>query len=206
MKDQSVDQWLGELASSAPAPGGGAAGALSAAFGAALVEMVCNLSVGRQGDDRILRASLARATELRHRARALATQDAEVFAAVLDAYKLPKGDDAQIAERKAAIQAALGGAARVPLEVAAVAAEVVGLCADISPTANPTVLSDVAVAAATATAALDSSVVNVEVNLALLRDESRRAELSAALLPYASGEVQADAGRIVAEVRRRIAA
>lgn len=206
MKDQSVDQWLAELASAAPAPGGGAAAALGAASGAALVEMVCNLSVGRATDDGSLPATLARATEVRHRAVALAAEDAEVFGTVMDAYKLPRGDEAAVAERRAAIQAALAGAARVPLEVAAAAAEVVTLCTAILPLANPNVLSDVAVAAAAAGAALDSSVVNVEVNLAALKDEGRRAELTAALAPYVSGVAQAEGARVVAEVRRRISA
>ena len=206
MKGQSVDQWLDELGSSAPAPGGGAAGALGAAMAAALVEMVGNLSVDRGQDDAALRSVTARASALRHRATALADEDAEVFTAVMDSYRLPRGDDAEKSARRAAIDAALAGAARVPLDVAGLAAEVVGLSAELLPMANPNVLSDVAVAAAGARAALDSSVVNVEVNLALLEDTTRRAELAAALRPYATGTLQADADRLVTEVRRRIAA
>jgi len=206
MKGQTVDQWLDELGSSAPAPGGGAAGALSAAMAAGLVEMVGNLSVGKGQDDAVLRELVEQASALRHRATGLADEDAEVFTAVMAAYKLPRGDDAEKAARRSAIDLALVGAARVPLEVATIGAEVVRLCVRIAPLSNPNVLSDVAVAAAAARAAVDSSVVNVEVNLAMLTDATARTELAAALGPYTSGDVQAEAGRVLAEVRDRITA
>lgn len=206
VKGQTVDQWLDELGSSAPAPGGGAAGALSAAMAAGLVEMVGNLSVGKGQDDAALRSTVERAQALRRRAAELADEDAEVFTAVMAAYKLPRGDDAEKAARRSAIDTALVGAARVPLEVATVAAEVVRLCTGIAALSNPNVLSDVAVSAAAARSAVDSSVVNVEVNLASLKDATARTELTAALEPYTSGAVQAEADQVLAEVRRRITA
>jgi formiminotetrahydrofolate cyclodeaminase len=206
VKGQTVEAWLDELGSSAPAPGGGAAGALSAAMAAGLVEMVGNLSVGKGQDDEALRETVRRAASLRRRAADLADEDAEVFTAVMAAYKLPRGTDGEKATRRSAIDTALVGAARVPLEVATVAAEVVRLCTGIAPLSNPNVLSDVAVSAAAARCAVDSSVVNVEVNLASLKDATARTELAAALEPYTSGDVQAEADRALAEVRRRISA
>lgn len=206
MREQTVGHWLDELASSAPAPGGGAAGALSAATAAALVEMVCSLSVGRPAaaeHEEALRTAHARATALRARALELAEEDAAVFTAVIAAYKLPKDDDAAKAARTAAIQAALGDAARVPLATAAVAAEVVGLAGAILAGANPNVVSDVAVAAAAARAAIDASVVNVEVNLAMIKDAGVRAGLAAELAPYGD-PARAEADRLVAAVRERI--
>jgi formiminotetrahydrofolate cyclodeaminase len=203
---QSVDQWLDELGSSAPTPGGGGAGALAAAMAAGLVEMVGNLSVGRGQDDAALAATVERANALRRRAAELADEDAAVFTAVMDSYTLPRADAAEKAARRTAIDAALAGAARVPLDVAAVAAEVLALCDAILPLANPNLLSDVGVAAATARGALDSSVINVEVNLALLKDAEREGALAAALAPYTEGDLQAAAADTVAEVRRRISA
>lgn len=206
MQEQTVGSWLDELGSSAPTPGGGGVAALSAATAAGLVEMVANLSVGKGGDDAAVQVVLDRAAHLRHRAVELADADADAFGQVMDTYKWPRSDDAQKAARRKAIDWALAGAARVPLDVAAVAAEVIDLCGDLLPHANPTVLSDVAVAAAAGRAALDASVVNVEVNLALLKDEARRAELTRELTPYPSGHLQAAADAVVAEVRKRISA
>ena len=46
LSERPVQTFLDELASSAPAPGGGSAAALAAAIGAALVSLVANLTVG----------------------------------------------------------------------------------------------------------------------------------------------------------------
>jgi methenyltetrahydrofolate cyclohydrolase len=148
---------------------------------------------------------IERATELRYRAAGLADADATAFGAVMDSYKLPRGDDAEKAARRTAMDGALAGAARVPLDVAAVAAEVLDLARDLLPHANPNVLSDIAVAAATARAAVDSSVVNVEVNLALLKDAAVKDELTRELGPYATVALRQAAEEIVAEVRGAIA-
>jgi methenyltetrahydrofolate cyclohydrolase len=203
--EETVGRWLDQLGSAAPTPGGGGVAALSAATAAGLVEMVANLSTGRGGDDAAVHRVIERATELRYRAAGLADADATAFGAVMDSYKLPRGDDAEKAARRTAMDGALAGAARVPLDVAAVAAEVLDLARDLLPHANPNVLSDIAVAAATARAAVDSSVVNVEVNLALLKDAAVKDELTRELGPYATVALRQAAEEIVAEVRGAIA-
>ena len=48
LTDKPVTTFLDELASNAPAPGGGSVAALSGALGAALISMVCNLTVGKK--------------------------------------------------------------------------------------------------------------------------------------------------------------
>jgi formiminotetrahydrofolate cyclodeaminase len=201
-----VDVWLDELASGAPAPGGGAAAAMNAAIGAALVAMVCNLTIGKPRyaeHEPTLTAALAEATDLRANAMRLADEDAAAFAAVSTAYKLPRETDADRAMRTAAIQAALVGAADVPLRTAAVAAGVIGVAGRILAGANVNVLSDVAVAASSARAALDSAAINVEVNGVALTDPVRQAELAGALARYTPAAAEAD--RIVAAVRETIA-
>jgi hypothetical protein len=105
LRDQTIGVWLEALASSAPAPGGGAAAALNAAIGAALIEMACNLTIGRpryaqhEGD---MRAALAQATKLRGRALQSAADDVRTFGAVSEAYKLPKETDEQRQARMSA--------------------------------------------------------------------------------------------------------
>jgi formiminotetrahydrofolate cyclodeaminase len=205
VREDTVGTWLDDLASDAPAPGGGAAAAMLAAVGAALVSMVCNLTIGRpkyaEHDD-TMRAALASATELRARAIDLAAEDAVVFTAVTDAYRLPRDTDEAKAARTAAIQAALVGAAGVPLRTAAVAAGVIGLAETILPGANVNVISDVAVAASSARAALDAAVVNVEINVAALQDRDARVALRVELDKFTSAG--ATAGRIVTTVLERI--
>jgi len=206
VQDQTVGEWLDALASDAPAPGGGAAAAMNAAVGAALVSMVCNLTIGKPRyaeHEATMTAALERATTLRADALRLAGEDAEAFEAVTAAYRLPKSTDDEKAARTAAIQAALVGAADVPLRTAALAAEVVELAGRILDGANVNVLSDVAVAASSARSALEAATINVEINLAALHDAGRREDLARDLAKCASAGPVAD--RIVATVRERIA-
>jgi formiminotetrahydrofolate cyclodeaminase len=176
-----------------------------AAVGAALVGMVCNLTIGKPKyaeHEETMLAALVSATELREQAVRLAAEDAVVFGAVTDAYKLPRGNDADKAARTEAIQVALVGAAGVPLRTSAVAAAIIGLAERILAGSNVNVLSDVAVAASSARAALDAAVVNVEINLAALRDPGSRAALRAELEKHAAAADAAD--RVVAAVRAKI--
>ena len=202
---QTVGEWLDALASDAPAPGGGAAAAMNAAIGAALVSMVCNLTIGKPkyaAYAETMTHALAEATELRHRALQLADDDAAAFDAVVAAYKLPKESEEDKQERSAAIQRALVGAAEVPLRTAEVAATVIALAAVIEEGANVNVLSDVAVAAASARAALDSAALNVEVNLASMGDAALRESLAGRLAAHLTARQRAD--DVVRVVRERI--
>jgi formiminotetrahydrofolate cyclodeaminase len=199
--EPTLREWVGELASAAPAPGGGAAAAVNAAIGAALVSMVCQLTIGKPRyaeHEPVMTTALRRAEELRAEALRLAAADAEAFAAVSRAYQLPKDSDA----RSDAIQAALVGAAAVPLRTAAVAAEVIALAERTLAGANVTVISDLAVAAASARAAWEAAAVNVEVNLAAMRDAGHRAEITAELHGTRSAPQRAEA--TIAAVRARI--
>ena len=205
MHDQAIGAWLDALASSAPAPGGGAAAALSAAIGAALIEMVCNLTIGRPryaAHEALMREALARATTLRHRALALAAADARAFGTVTDAYRLPRDTDEQVRARAERIQVALIGATEVPLQTAALAGEVVQLAGRIADGANVHALADVAAAAASARAALETALVNVEANLAALPDRSRSGELRERSTGVAT--LVAEAERTIRRIRGKV--
>ncbi|NUO56609.1 MAG: cyclodeaminase/cyclohydrolase family protein [Hamadaea sp.] len=203
---QTISEWLGDLASGEPTPGGGAAAALMAATGAALVGMVTELTIGnpRYADhEAVLADARERAAHLRRLATELADADEAAFGSVIEAYRLPKATETEKAGRSAAIQQALAGAAQVPLRLAAVAAEVVELTESILDGANVNVLSDVAVAADAARAALSSAAVNVAVNTSALTDRSVAAALDGELAGHLSAIARAD--RVSAAVRARIA-
>jgi formiminotetrahydrofolate cyclodeaminase len=172
-----LGEWLERLSSSAPTPGGGAAAALGAATGAALVEMVVNLTVGKSAyveHEPHVQPIGEQARALRLRALELAAADEAAFDRVMAAYGLPRQTAEEKAARSAAIQAATVEAARPPLEIAEVAARVIELAAALPGRSNRNVLSDVGVAAALAGAALESAAINVEVNLGALKDEGVR--------------------------------
>jgi methenyltetrahydrofolate cyclohydrolase len=182
--DLSLRDLLRRLGSSDPTPGGGAAAAIVGALGAALVEMTANLTIGRPrfvDVEERARAIEQRAAELGQRLSALADADAEAFAQVSAAYKLPRADDAQKAARTKAIQAALARAAEVPLEAARISREVIALADQAAPILNASVISDVLVGALLARAALESAAVNVEINQASMTDAAAVEQLGGEL-------------------------
>jgi formiminotetrahydrofolate cyclodeaminase len=207
VRKTTIEEWLSDLASERPAPGGGAAAGVNAAMGAALVSMVCNLTIGKPRfaeHEAVMREVLAEAERLRLEALQLAEDDAEAFSGVVAAYKLPKSSDEEKAARTAAIQAGLVEAAAVPLAVAKVAAAVIKLSGRILEGSNPNVLSDVAVAASAAKSALESAALNVDINLVSIKDPAERERLAEALNESLQAKVQAEA--IMQAVAKRIRA
>ncbi|MFJ2956957.1 cyclodeaminase/cyclohydrolase family protein [Streptomyces sp. NPDC087270] len=183
MQDQTIGGYLDRLAAREPAPGGGAAAALHAAQGAALLAMVARYTTGEKyaAHAAQVAAITAAADELRLRALELAQEDARAFTAVTDAYKLPRAEAEQKAARSLAIADALAGAARPPADVIAVAARVVELAEELLPFGNPNVVTDIAAATEAARAAATTARVNVEINLGGIKDEAVRAELTIAI-------------------------
>ncbi len=206
MKEETIGGWLEALASSAPAPGGGAAGALEVAVGAALVEMVCNLTIGKPAyaeHEAIMTEARDRAAAIRQEAVDLAAEDAEAFDGVIAAYRLPKETEPEAAARSAGIQQALAKAADVPRRTAAAASIVIDLAERIVAGANPNVVSDAAAAAAAARGALSASLVNIAANSTSIADPALRAELDEATRAIEGDLARADA--VVTAVRRRMA-
>jgi methenyltetrahydrofolate cyclohydrolase len=200
VESESIGGWLEALASSAPAPGGGAAAALEAAMGAALIEMFCNLTIGKPTyaeHEELMEAARDRAQVLRADAIGLAAEDAAAFRAVIDAYKLSKED----AGRHHAIQAALAVAADVPRRTAGVASEVLDLAERVAPVGNVNVVSDAAAAAASARAALQIALLNIDANTASIEDPALLSALGA--ITAEIGRDLARADEIVASVRER---
>ena len=205
MRKTTIEEWLADLASAKPAPGGGAAAGLNAATGAALVSMVCNLTIGKPKfaeHEELMREALAEAERLRGEALGLAEDDAEAFSGVMAAYKLPKGTDEEKAARTEAIQRGLVEAAEVPLAIAANAAAVIKVAGRVLDGSNPNVLSDVAVAASSARSALESAALNVDINLASIKDAGERERLAGALNEALQTKAQAEA--IMHTVAKRI--
>ncbi len=204
MNDESIGGWLEQLASSAPAPGGGAAAALETAIAAALVEMFCNLTIGKPAyaeHEATIGSLRDRATELRAEALLLAAEDAAAFAAVIDAYRLPKEPESEAERRRQRIQGALAAAADVPRRTAAAATEILELVEAAIPHGNQNVVSDAAAAAGAARAGLQTALLNIDANRALIDDPGLGAELAAVAAGIEQQLARAD--RIVEAVRAR---
>ncbi|MBF6613432.1 MAG: cyclodeaminase/cyclohydrolase family protein [Chloroflexi bacterium] len=171
----TVEEFIEELASANPTPGGGSASALAGAMAAAMVEMACNLTVGREKFRDVeveLQTVRGRAKDLRLRMLAAVDKDTEAYNAVSQAYKLPRTGDTEKAARTAAIQSALQYATEVPLKVARAAAETSELAVVAMEKSNPNVASDARVARLLADAARDGAIANVEINLGSINDSA----------------------------------
>lgn len=204
--DASVTAFLDSLASSAPAPGGGSVAALSGAMAAALVSMVCNLTIGKQRYADVeaeMRDLLDRAEALRHEMQDLAQADLEAFNRLAAAYKLPRTTEADIAIRRDAIQASLRRATEVPLRTARTAAAVLPLCPAVAERGNQAAVSDVGVAALLAQAAVRSALLNVDINLRLLEDSIYIRQVRAEVERLTDG-LAAEAERIVELVASKL--
>jgi len=179
--EQRVIDFVAATASKEPTPGGGAIAALTAATGAALAEMVANLTFGKKGYEAVqteMEALQAKAEEIRNRMLELSQADADVFNIFMKALGLPKNTNEEKAIRTAAIQQAYKDAAMVPFEIGELANQIFYLAELASRKGNQNLITDGIIAAINARAAVKSAFLNVRINLSGIKDESFVAELT----------------------------
>ena len=184
LTDKPVTNFLDELASNAPAPGGGSVASLSGALGAALVSMVCNLTIGKKGYEEVqddITALRSRSEALRQELTDLLEADVAAYTGYSIAAKMPRDTDEQKAERAKAMQEALKAATDVPLRIAEAAVKVMDLCMPAAEKGNKWAVSDAGVAVLMAEAALRSAALNVLINLGSLKDAAFAADRKARL-------------------------
>ena len=173
--DLTIREFSERLASSAPAPGGGSAAALTGALAASLAAMVGRLTVGRARyatSEAEMREVIAQAERLRGQMLALVDADTAAYQNVMDAYRLPKATPEDAAARRSAVQEAMIHAADLPLAAAEACVQMLNLAARARASGNPNAGSDAAVAALLAHAALLSAAHNVRANLQLIDDKA----------------------------------
>jgi len=172
---KTLGQFLEELSSAKPTPGGGAVAALAGSLAAALVAMVASLTTGKRGAgvESTMRKVRAEAQELRDRLAELIDQDVAAFNRVMAAYKLPQDDPAA---RRQEIEEALQGACEIPREVAERCLRVLELSKIVAEDGNKNAVSDAGATAALAAAGLEVALLNIEINLQSIRDEAFKEE------------------------------
>jgi formiminotetrahydrofolate cyclodeaminase len=173
--DSSVEKFLDELASGSPTPGGGSAAAIMGAMGAALVSMVCNVTIGKKGYEAVeaeMKTVRDESERVRRRLTAMVAEDIAAFDSILAAYKLSKATDEEKTRRAAAIQAGLRRATETPLDCARVCAEVIALSRRASEHGYRNVISDGGVGVLAGFTALRSAALNVYINAPALKDQA----------------------------------
>ncbi|MGC2423693.1 MAG: cyclodeaminase/cyclohydrolase family protein [Nitrospirota bacterium] len=173
--DMPMRHFLDKLSSKSPEPGGGSAAALVGAEAAALVGMVCYLTLGKEKyadvQDEIEKIK-DEAERLRAELQRLLQEDTEAFAAASAAYKLPKDTDEQKAIRDVKIQEGLKAATETPFLIGQRSLEVARLSVAAAEKGNKGAVSDAGVAAVFADAAVNAAAMNVRINLVSIKDES----------------------------------
>jgi formiminotetrahydrofolate cyclodeaminase len=175
IKDTEIEQFLAALASQSATPGGGSAAAIIGAMGAALVSMVCNLTIGKKKYVEVegeMTDVLAKAEALRKKLIGMIEDDVKAFDAVMGAYGMPKETDADKSKRDQAIQAALKQATDVPMACARAARQVIDIAATASDKGNLNVISDAGVGVLAGYAALRSAALNVFTNARMITDKT----------------------------------
>jgi len=175
LKELSIEEFIREVASSSPAPGGGSVAALAGAQGAGLLSMYCNLSQNREKLGEIvdiLQHSGEEARFLMNKLAEAIDEDTVAFNQVMEAYRLPKESTEEKAERVMAIQAAALNAANVPMQTARGSLRVLSIVNEVASKGNPAAITDLGVANLQAMAGLTGACYNVRINLGMISDKN----------------------------------
>jgi methenyltetrahydrofolate cyclohydrolase len=170
----SLAQLLDAFASNQPVPGGGSAAALAGAIGASLLIMVAGLPKTRHGTDEersALTAAAARLRPLRDELASLIDRDSEAYTSVINAYRLPRSTDAEQAARRDAIDEAMRAATEAPLATIRACERAMREAEVIASSGAASASSDVAVGIELLKTAARGAGMNVDTNLAAVKDD-----------------------------------
>jgi glutamate formiminotransferase/formiminotetrahydrofolate cyclodeaminase len=162
-----------ELSIDSPAPGGGSVAALAGALGSALTSMVANLTFGKkeyQDNWEEMKEVAVKAQRLKDELLRLIDRDSDAFNKLMDAFRLPKKTDEQIAEKDRVVEEATKEACLVPLDVMKNSLDVLKLARIVAERGNENAASDAGVASLMAKSAVEAAGLNVKINLPGIKD------------------------------------
>jgi formiminotetrahydrofolate cyclodeaminase len=180
LDEKPVEEFVLALSSKAPVPGGGGAAALVGALAAALGGMVANLTIGREAYSEVeeqMHSAKVATYRLQQDLLALIQKDADAFEPLIAAYRMPKGNDLEIDQRKRIIEMRTKDAAEAPLSMMRKSAETIELMGVLAEKGSSMARSDAACGAVLAAAAMRAAWFNVIVNTAALSDRAYAARL-----------------------------
>lgn len=180
LAEHTITDLLAALAAPTPAPGGGAAAAVSGAIAAALVEMVAGLSLKKSPDGidaTLQRRTVAQMATIRGELLTLADDDANAYNEFIRTMQLPKAEEHQRDVRSRAMTSAAQLAAEIPLKTLRAIGSAAAAARLLTGHSLLSAASDLDVALRFARAAGLSAADNVEVNLPFIDDPETRATL-----------------------------
>jgi formiminotetrahydrofolate cyclodeaminase len=184
LQNLTVKDFIDELGSKSPAPGGGSIAALSASLASSLTSMVFNLTVGKKEYmeyEESLKGNIDEALEKVNMCKEefleLMERDTNAFLSLMQAFKMSKSTEEEIKVRKEKIAKGNKEALDIPLEVANKAYELYDYIFTAVKYGNKNAVSDAGVAASLTGTALEGAILNVKINIMGLKDESYKKEL-----------------------------
>lgn len=179
--DKSVKDYVVQVQSGEPTPGGGSVAALAGSLGAALTSMVGNLTFGKKAyeglDDKTKTEMEDAFNEVQKSVEKLnhiVDEDTKAFDGVMEAFKLPKETEEEKKARTEAIQEGYKKALEVPLECAEECYRVLELQNAFAHNGNINAITDIGVGALLAATGLEGAILNVKINLKSIKDEEYR--------------------------------
>ncbi len=173
-QDTSIENFLEDLSTKSATPGGGTVSGLSGALSAALICMVCNLTIGKkryQNHEEEIKNIIEKAEKFRKEFTLLSEKDAEVFNEVMEAYRLPKNTEEEKKTHDTSVEEATKRAALVPMDVLRRCEAVAHLSLSVAMKGNENAISDAGVAGIMVLAAAQSASLNILINLSTITDE-----------------------------------
>lgn len=179
--EQPLQNYLDDLASAQSTPGGGSASALSGSMAASLACMVARLTIGKANYADVqpeIEAILSQTEQLRRRFQEFMQEDIDAYGRLSACFKMPRETNEEKAARTKAIQARLGEAALVPLQMVEAAAQLVQYCQRLAEIGNKNVISDIATGTMLASGAATGASWMVRTNLQAMKDMEQVTALS----------------------------
>jgi formiminotetrahydrofolate cyclodeaminase len=166
----TVDQFIKELSSKSPVPGGGGASALIGAIGVSLCSMVANLTIGKEKYEEYeadLEHILAQTQDACGKLLECIAKDAEAFLPLSSAYSLPK----EVENRDQILEQALLNACSTPLEILREIEKVIVLIEELSIKGSKLAMSDVALAASACKSGMEGACMTVYINTKSMKNK-----------------------------------
>lgn len=200
--EKRVKDYLKELASKSPVPGGGSAAALVGAIGIALLSKVANFTIGKEKYKDVetkMQEILKCSDGLLDCCSKLCSDDAKAYKKLSEVFKLPKGN-----ERQEKLQVALKEAMAVPLDICKSSYEAMKQCVSLAKKGNINLITDVGDATLMLDSAFQSALLNVEINLKSIKDKELVVNTRRIIEPM-EREIAAIKDEVKSEVRKYLA-